>query len=221
MGHNAACSDWCESDGWIHNLRFWIQLFDSSVQAGFPKKIGQKVRGVSETHGNGNVTYATAMSDTHSHAALHTLCIWNLSFKPRFHTQYALCKSDKKWKTYKCTSMILYVWPHMQQNGWLNQYFYDPVVNFLIQPSNSSVQAGFPKKIGKQVRGVSKTHEYHNVAYAFGFACCLHLHLVLGVAGTHRQLWIMDYKYRYLANFHLKKALVWIGKWLAISTSPA
>ena len=74
----------------------------------------------------------------------------------------------------------------MQQNGWLNQYFYDPVVNFLIQPSNSSVQAGFPKKIGKQVRGVSKTHGYRNVAYAF--ACCLHLHLALGVAGTHRQL---------------------------------
>ena len=38
------------------------------------------------------------------------------------------------------------------------------IVKFWIQPSNSSVQAGFPKKKGQKVRGVPETHGYRNVA---------------------------------------------------------
>jgi len=41
----------------------------------------------------------------------------------------------------------------------------------LDQPSNSILQTGFPQKIGKNVRGVSETHGYCNVTYAFRFAC--------------------------------------------------
>jgi len=89
----------------------------------FPRKIGQKVRGVSETHGYHNVTHATAMSHMH-----------------------ATCESTKKWKTCKHMSVILYVRLHMQQNGWLNPEFYDMVVKFWIQSSDLSVQASFPNK---------------------------------------------------------------------------
>jgi len=52
-------------------IKFWIQPSDSSVQAGFPKKIGQKVIGVSETIGYRNVAYATAMSHMHSGSMPH------------------------------------------------------------------------------------------------------------------------------------------------------
>jgi len=84
---------------------------------------------------------------------------------------------------------------------------------------------GSLSQIGKKVRGMSKTHVYCNVAYAFGFACHAYRISAVGVAGTHSQLCIADYKYRYaawklcnwlahqacthtyLANFHLKKVL--------------
>jgi len=54
----------------------------------------------------------------------------------------------------------------------------------------------FPRKIGKKVRGVSETHVFHNIAYA----CSICGILALGIAGTHRQLCITDYKYRKAAG---------------------
>jgi len=83
-----------------------------------------------------------------------------------------------------------------------------------------------PRKIGKKVRGVQNTWilKYHASNF-FGISA-------LGIAGTHSQLCILDYKYRnaavkddyfnwfshqacthtYLANFRLKKALARTGK---------
>ena len=95
----------------------------------------------------------------------------------------------------------------------------------------------FPRKIGKKVRGVSEIHGYCIIPYT----CHVCGILALGVAGTHNRLCIMGYKYKnaagkndylnwlarrvsthtYLANFRLKKAFARMGKWSAISTSPA
>jgi len=73
--------------GWC--VKFWIQ--PSDMQA-LPRKIGEKVKGVSETHEYRNVTYATTVSYT----ALPIPYIWNLSFKQRFHMYYAnLTKNGK------------------------------------------------------------------------------------------------------------------------------
>jgi len=55
-----------------------------------------------------------------------------------------------------------------------------------------------PRKIGKKVRGVSETHGYHNLAYAFRFAC--YGISALDIADTHSQLCIADYNYRYAAG---------------------
>jgi len=55
----ASCSD-CKSIFTTWVIQFWMQ---TSRQA-FPRKIGQKVRQVSETHGFCNVTYATTTSHT-------------------------------------------------------------------------------------------------------------------------------------------------------------
>jgi len=48
----------------------------------------------------------------------------------------------KSNKNFKHISVILYV----RQNGRLNPEFYHPVIKLRIQSSNTSVQAGFPKK---------------------------------------------------------------------------
>jgi hypothetical protein len=53
---------------------------------------------------------------------------------------------------------------------WLNPYFYDSGHKFWIQPSDWSVQAGFPRKIGQNMRWVSETHGYHNVIYTVAYA---------------------------------------------------
>ena len=56
----------------------------------------------------------------------------------------------------------------------------------------------FLRKIGKKVRRVSETQEYHNVTYTFAY----HVYGIsaLGIAGTHSQLCIVDSKYRYIAG---------------------
>jgi len=56
------------------------------------------------------------------------------------------------------------------------------------------------RKIGKKVRGVSETHGYRNVACPFGFACHAYGISALCVVGTHSQLCIVHYKYRYAAG---------------------
>ena len=62
---------------WTFELRIlWINHPIQVSRQAFPRKIGQKMRGVCETHGYDNATYATAMSNLH--AALHILHIWNL-----------------------------------------------------------------------------------------------------------------------------------------------
>jgi len=52
----------------------------------------------------------------------------------------------------------------------------------------------FPRKIGKKLRGVLETHGYNNVTN------CVYGISALGAAGTHSQLCIADYKYRYAAG---------------------
>ena len=66
----------------IHIFTKFNHLIRVSRQA-FPRKIGQKVRRVPETHGYCNV-------------AIHILHTWNLGFKPRIHTWHALYDSDKR-----------------------------------------------------------------------------------------------------------------------------
>ena len=81
-------SNWCKSDGWIHIV---TKILDSAFRFECPGRLSQekyvihKVRGVSETNEYRNVTYATAMSH-----------IWNLGFKPRFHTLYVNLTKDRK-----------------------------------------------------------------------------------------------------------------------------
>jgi len=58
----------------------------------------------------------------------------------------------------------------------------------------------FPRKIGKKVRGVSEMNGYRNVTYAFELAYHVYGISALGVAGTHRQLCITEYRYRYAAG---------------------
>ena len=57
---------------------------DSVSRQAFPRKIGQNMRGVSETHewGYDNITYNSAMPHTHSdsHAALRISHIWTFCF---------------------------------------------------------------------------------------------------------------------------------------------
>jgi len=129
------------------------------------------------------------------------------------------------------------MWLHMRQNRQLNTEFYDLVIKFWSFNHLIRVfRQAFPRKIGKKVRGVSATHVYCNITYAY----CVCGISALGIAGTHRQLCITHYKYRkaagkndyfnrfahqacaytYLANFCLKGVFPQAGKWSAISISP-
>ena len=91
------------------------------------------------------------------------------------HSICALCESDKKWKTCKRTSVIPYVrlsmqllnetkrtapcsdWCECESDDWITNVT-TRVVQFWIQPSDSNVQAGFPKKNRSEgERGVRNT----------------------------------------------------------------
>ena len=85
---------------------------------------------------------------------------------------------------------------HMQQNGWLNPEFYDPVINSGFKHLIRVSRQAFPRKIGKKVRRVSETHEDRNITYA----CRVCGISTLGIAGTCSQLCITDYKKRNAAG---------------------
>ena len=101
---------------------------------------------------------------------------------------HVLCESDKKWKTCRHMSVISCVWLHMWFSNvtkWITRCsdwseLDVSIQNFINQPSDSCVQAGFPKENrSKGERGVWNTQilqchiRYFNVAYTFGFACCI------------------------------------------------
>ena len=84
---------------------------------------------------------------------------------------------------YQCDSIDLCVTAYVTKQTVESRILLsDPIIKFWIQPSNSSVQSGFLKKISKKVRGVSKTHGYHNIA------CRVCGISALGVADAHNQL---------------------------------
>jgi len=93
----------------------------------------------------------------------------------------------KKWKTCNVWAWF-YMYDCVWQNEWLNPEFW-------IQPSDLSVQSGFPKV--RRWEGCQK-----QIDIAFG--CCIYGISDLGIAGTHSQLCIANYKYR-------KKTIIWIG----------
>ena len=88
-----------------------------------------------------------------------------------------LCKSNKKWKTCRHTSIIPYVQLCMRQTGLLHvaigpNWTFKSRILWINHPIRVSRQA-FPRKIDRKVRGVFETHGYCNVAYATAW---LHMH---------------------------------------------
>jgi len=189
------CSNWCESDGWIHIfmtqiVTFWIQPSDLSIQTGFSKKNKSKSEmGV----------WSTWIPQCHIcyHNVAYTCHVYGISVL----SQDSICAMRiRQWKTCKSTSVILYVQPCMRPKGQLNPEIYYQVIIFWIQPSNSSVQIFPRKKKVRSSKGCPKHMGYHNVAYTFGFTCCTYGISALGLAGTHCQLCIADHRYRVAAG---------------------
>jgi len=100
---------------------------------------------------------------------------------------YAAC--EQKWKT--CKRTICDFWM------WQNRSLYVAIgANWMVESRicrkilDSSVQAGM------KVRGVSEINENCNVT----FVCCVCGISALDIAGTHRQLCIANYMYRYASG---------------------
>ena len=174
----APCSNWCELDDWIQNFTTQVIKFNCLIwvsRQAFPRKICQKVRRVSETHGYALQYYypwlwpvsqhISQLPREHTmHAAIigikryphsHSILLGTQFYgreKQSPHDNSAAHRASNLWpfgyESYALTNCAIMA----QHIGWLNPEFYDPD-----RVSQEKVQKS----------GCQKRHGYCNVACAY------------------------------------------------------
>jgi len=152
------------------------KVLDSTIWFECPGKIGE--RGVRNTWiPQCHIHYSNVALRIYAIFSMY-YSIWNLWFK----TRICLCNTNL---TKNGKHVNIWAWFYMcicvRTDDWIQNFTTGSKYSGFNHPIRVSTQA-FSRKIGQQVRGVSETHGYHNVAYTFRFACRIYGISALGIA---------------------------------------